>query len=110
MDYNIIQLIVEKLQTGSYKAGETILQENVPDDLQLIVLEGSVAKFKGNQMVMRYEKNKVIADEVIGQSVSTLKYRNYKAVANTDCKVISCSKQSFNMVMSVQKMDKERVV
>ena len=65
LDYNIILLIVEKLQTGSFKAGELIFEDNAPDNTQLIVLEGSVAKFKGSQMVMRYEKHKVIADEVI---------------------------------------------
>ena len=42
------------------------------------------------------------------QSVDSRKYRGYTLVADTDCKVMIITKQSYNMVLSVYNMDRER--
>ena len=52
----------------------------------------------------------MISDDVISKSLEARCYkRDFTVVSNEDSKVILCTKASFNMVLSVYKMDRERV-
>ena len=125
METSLLEALVAKLQPLVFRQGETILrqdEENRPqeDDVQVIVLEGSVDKqrFKknersqviGTQFMKRFWKDKVISDDTIGRPPEQRCYkRDFSLVANEDCKVLLCTRTGYNMVLSVYRMDKERI-
>lgn len=84
LDQSLLEALIEKLQPVQFRKGEVILKQDEAakpqeDDVQVIVLEGSVSKVKQKKnfdgkvldsiFIKRYGRDQVISDDVIGKSL-----------------------------------------
>ena len=94
-DHSLLVTLLDKLSISEVRKGRAILNQDEEDNVHLIILEGIVSKVKDGKIVTQFDKNSVIGDDVLRQPFTMRKYRNYSIVANTDVKVLICTKSSF---------------
>ena len=76
-----------------------ILNKGEEDKTLMVVLEGSVNKIVDGVLVETYEKDSVIGEKMIAEPFNNIYVRNYDIISNTDSKILTCSKISYNTVL-----------
>ena len=64
-DHSLLVTLIEKLSVTEFKKGDTILEQDEEDNVQLIVLEGAISKRKGDRIISHFDRHSAIGDDVL---------------------------------------------
>jgi CRP-like cAMP-binding protein len=103
----IIQQIAAKIISKFFQTGTTIYERNSKGEEMFIIYNGLVGLYAGGEMMAKVGYNGVFSEKVIENS----QIRNYKAVALTDCELLSLKLEDMKKIltnMSVQIIQENR--
>jgi len=108
-DYRLMRMLVEKLHVAEFKTNEVVLDEGEEDNVQLIVLEGSVSKIRDRRVLSTFVQNQSVGEDVTIEQRGPRKLRNFYVKANTPAKVMLLSRNGFSTTKGMYDLDRERL-
>lgn len=76
-DNKLLQMLVEKIQVFEYSKGQKILEQGKEDDVQIIVLEGSVSKIRDGRVLSTFNCDQCVCDDICSEQSRIRKIRKF---------------------------------